>query len=158
MPALNYEYGRESPLSATTVSEVITGGVINCTPDTSLRTVAKLMATYRVHAIFVFDYSHGADDALEPWGLVSDLDLVAGARRPLDERTAGESAVAPLITVLGSDTLERAAELMAANSLCHLPVVDPSTPRPVGVISTLDIARELASPGHRHEARPASLH
>lgn len=154
MHALDYAYEVDSQLMTVTVAEAMTAGVINCAPDTALRTVAKLMATYRVHAVFVFDYADGTDDAFELWGLVSDLDLVAGARHSLDERTAGESAVTPLVTVLGSDTLEHAAELMAVNGVSHLAVLDPCTPRPVGVISTLDIARAIAS---QSEARPVSL-
>ena len=146
MQTLDHSYARDMALTSVTVSEAMTAGVINCAPDTPLRTVAKLMATYHVHAVFVFDYQDRTDDAFELWGLVSDLDLVAGARLDLDARTAGESAVAPLVTVLGSDTLDRAAELMAVNGVSHLAVIDPSTPRPVGVISTLDIAREIAHP------------
>ena len=33
-------------------------GMISCPPETSLRTVARMMATYRVHAIIV----HAHDD------------------------------------------------------------------------------------------------
>jgi CBS domain-containing protein len=150
-PANAYELA--APLREVTVAEAMTTGVINCAPDTPLRTVATLMATYRVHAIFVFLFAECADDELELWGVVSDLDLVAAARHGLECRTAGQSAVTPLVTVLGTDTLERAAELMALNGVSHLAVLDPATPRPVGVISTLDIARELASPGQTRPGR-----
>ena len=146
----------DAHLDSVTVADAMTAGVINCAPNTPLRTVAKLMTTYRVHAVFVFDYADGADDGFELWGLVSDLDLVAAARCGLERRTAGESAVTPLVTVLGTDTLARAAELMAANGVSHLAVVDTSMPRPVGVLSTLDIAREIASPGSRRDARAFS--
>ena len=155
MQELDYRYEVASPLSTTTVAEVMTPGVINCAPSTPLRTVARLMATYRVHAVFVFDHAEDIDDESEFWGLVSDLDLVAGARLGLDDRTAGESAVTPLVTVLGTDTLDHAAELMAMTGVSHLAVIDPSTPRPVGVLSTLDIARQIASPAATaHDPRP----
>lgn len=154
MQTIDWTYSTQSPLAQVTVAETMTAGVINCAPDTPLRTVAKLMATYRVHAVFVFDHAHDSDDAFELWGLVSDLDLVAGARVGLDERTAGESAVAPLVTILGSDTLDHAADLMASNGVSHLAVLDASTPRPVGVISTLDIARAIAALAQRDDSRP----
>jgi CBS domain-containing protein len=161
MHALANAYELDAALTRVTVAEAMTAGVINCAPDTPLRTVATLMVTYRVHAIFVFDFAKGTDDEFELWGVVSDLDLVAAARHGLAKQTAGESAITPLITVLGTDTLERAAELMALNGVSHLAVLDPATPRPVGVISTLDIARELASPSQMRsqlrEARPASV-
>src|SRR5262245_49362535 len=101
--------------SAASVADAMNPGVINCTPDTPLRAVARLMATYRVHAVFVFDYGDEGDDTFELWGLVSDLDLVAGAWAGIDERTAGNSAVAPLVTVRSNDRLEHAAQLMAEN-------------------------------------------
>ena len=77
---------------------------------------------------------------------MSDLDLVAAARAGLASRTAGESAVTPIVTVRTDDALERAAELMVDNSLSHLCVVDAVTRRPVGVLSTIDIARVIATP------------
>jgi CBS domain-containing protein len=127
-----------------TVADAMSPGVISCTADTPLRAVARLMATYRVHAVFVLDYGEEADETAELWGLVSDLDLVAAAWAGVDERTAGDSAVAPLVTVRSSDRLERAAQLMAENGVSHLAVLDAATGRPVGVLSTLDIARVIA--------------
>jgi CBS domain-containing protein len=130
----------EKTFAQLTVADVMTAGVISCTPETPLRTIARLMAGYRVHAVFVF----GDETAAELWGLVSDLDLVAAAWAGVDDRTAGDSAVAPLVTVAGDDELEHAAQLMAENGVSHLAVLDPETQRPVGVVSTLDIARAVA--------------
>jgi CBS domain-containing protein len=133
-----------STFVAATVADAMTAGVINCTPETPLRVVARLMATYRVHAVFVFDYGHEEDETTELWGLVSDLDLVAGAWAGVDERTAGDSAVAPLVTVRSDARLEHAAQLMAENGVSHLAVLDAMTSRPVGVLSSLDIAGVIA--------------
>jgi CBS domain-containing protein len=124
-----------------TVADVMTVGVVNCEPQTPLRTVARLMAGYHVHAVFVF--GDGDETATDQWGLVSDLDLVAAAWAGIDDRTAGDSVVAPLVTVTADDGLERAAQLMAENGVSHLAVLDPETERPVGVVSTLDIARAI---------------
>jgi len=123
------------------VADAMTTGVINCAPETSLRTVARIMAERRVHAVYVFDYGHEDDETVELWGLVSDLDVVAAAVEYLDARTAGESAVTPLVVVESDDGLDHAAALMAENDVSHLAVVDPHTGRPVGVLSTIDIAR-----------------
>jgi CBS domain-containing protein len=136
-----------------TVASAMSPGVVNCTPDTPLRAIARLMATYRVHAIFVYDYGDEDDETVELWGLVSDLDLVAAAWAGIDARTAGDSAVAPLVTVRADDRLEHAAQLMAANGVSHLAVMDPGTGRPVGVLSTLDIARVVGSPEFDGDAR-----
>jgi CBS domain-containing protein len=123
------------PFGKALVSDVMTPGVINCPPETPLRTVARMMATYRVHAVVVFD---GGD-----WSIVSDLDLVASASAA-DDLTAGAVSASPLVTVAPNETLERAAQLMAEHESAHLVVREPGADRPVGIVSTLDVARALA--------------
>ena len=132
------------PLSRAAVADVMTEGLISCAPSTPLRSVARLMANHRVHSVFVFDYGQEDDENTELWGIVSDLDLVAAAWADVDLQTAGESAVTPLVYVSKHDDLQRAAQLMAESGVSHLAVVDPATDRPVGVISTIDIARAVA--------------
>jgi CBS domain-containing protein len=131
-------------LAAATVADAMTVGVINCTPETPLSEVARIMARYKVHSVFVYDYGAEDDETAELWGLVSDLDLVAAAWAGVDERTAGNSAVAPLVTVRSDDRLEHAAQLMAEHGVSHLAVMDETSGRPVGVLSSLDIARVIA--------------
>ena len=127
------------------VVDAMTSGLISCTPDTKLRSVAAIMAERRVHAVYVFDYGFEDDETIELWGLVSDLDLVAAARGDIDQRTARDSSVTPLIHVFADDSLERAAQLMAEYGSSHLAVLDQETRRPVGVLSTLDIARVISA-------------
>jgi len=130
------------PFLRARVADVMTEGLITCAPSTPLRSVARLMATHRVHSVFVLDYEHYGDN-VELWGLVSDLDLVAAAWADVDHQTAGESAVTPLVYVSRDDDLRHAAQLMAESGVSHLAVVDPVSQRPIGVISTLDIARAI---------------
>jgi CBS domain-containing protein len=132
------------PLASTRVDDVMTTGVISCTPDTPLRRVAAIMVDRCVHCVYVFDYGEDDDEASALWGLVSDLDLVAAGRRDIEDQTARDSSVTPLICVRSDDALDRAAQLMAEYSVSHLAVVDPVTQRPIGVLSTLDLARVLA--------------
>ena len=115
----------------------MTTGVVACEPETPLREVAQLLASRRIHAVYVFD-------AAGRWGLVSDLDLVAAARADLATMTARDVAVTPFVTVCDDDTLDRAAQLLAENGVSHLAVVAAHPARPVGVLSTLDVARAVA--------------
>jgi CBS domain-containing protein len=128
------------------VADAMTTGVISCPPHTPLRAIARIMSTRRVHAVYVFDYGSEDDETVELWGLVSDLDLVAAARGDIDRQTARESSVTPLVSVQSDDPLDRAAQLMAEYGVSHLAVIDPATDRPVGVLSTFDIARIVAAP------------
>jgi CBS domain-containing protein len=131
-------------LGAFSVTDAMTMGLISCPPDTPLRHVAELMARERVHAVYVFDYGFEDDETIELWGLVSDLDLVAAARGDIDFLRARDATVTPLVTARSDDTLDRAAQLLAENGVSHLAVLDTYSERPVGVLSTLDIARVVA--------------
>lgn len=79
------------------------------------------------------------------WGVVSDLDLIAGAAvRDVEAQTAGGTAATPVVMVEPEHTLLRAAQLMTEHATFHLVVVDPGSGLPVGVLSTLDLARAVA--------------
>ena len=120
-------------------------GMISCPPETPLRTVARMMASYRVHAIVV----HAHDDEELPggdrWGVVTDAELVRAALDDgLDELTAGRVAATPALTVTTVEPLQRAMQLMTEHEVTHLIVVERHSGRPIGVLSTLDVARVLA--------------
>jgi CBS domain-containing protein len=131
----------------TTVGDAMSPSMIRCGPHTPLRVVARMMATHGIHAVYVIDYGVEDDETVSIWGLVSDLDLVA-SWPVIDQRTASSTAVQPLVTVSVDERLERAAQKMAETGSAHLAVIDPETGRPVGVLSTLDVARVIgAFPG-----------
>jgi CBS domain-containing protein len=130
-------------------------GLISCSLDTPLRTVARMMATYRVHAILVT--AHGEEELAGGglWGVISDADLLRAAQAGgLDEQPARTIAATPALMVDASDDLARAARLMVEHDLSHLIVVEPRSTRPIGVLSTLDIARALAGFPERHPVSP----
>src|SRR5690348_13900390 len=135
------------PFENATVADAMSKGVISCSPETPLRIVARMMSTFGVHAIFVFEHADEDDEAPQLWAVVSDLDLVAATRLDLDMLTAGATAVTPLVTVPADSSIAEAGSLMAQYGTAHLAVTDPGSRRPIGVISTLDIARAIAA-GH----------
>ena len=134
-----------APFEFATVGDVMTRGVISCPPETPLRHVGRLMATHGVHAIFVLEHTDEDDEAQQLWAVVSDLDLVAATGLDLDGLTAGTTAVTPLVTVDTEESIANAGGIMAQYGIAHLAVTDPRSHRPVGVISTLDIARAIAA-------------
>lgn len=142
------EASRTGPLlEQLRVADAMHPGVVTCPLETPLREVARMMALYRIHAVVAFGESSGGVSGPELWGVVSDLDLVravgAGAGE-LDGRTAGGTAVTPVVMVAPNELLIRAAQLMTEHEVTHLVVVDPESTRPIGVLSTIDIARALA--------------
>jgi crotonyl-CoA carboxylase/reductase len=131
--------------AAIRVADVMHRGVLTCARDESLSTVAELMVQHRVHCVVVTD---NPDQAGALWGVVSDLDLVAAASvRGLDDQLAGATAATAALTISPGETLQRAAQLMTEHGTAHLVVVDTRTLRPVGVLSTLDVARALSRRG-----------
>ena len=133
------------PFETATVGDAMSNGVLSCPPETPLRIVARMMATFGVHAIFVFEHADDDDEAPRLWAAVSDLDLVAATQLDLDTLTAGSAAVTPLVSVAADSSIGEAGSLMAQYGIAHLAVTDPGSRRPIGVISTLDIARAIAA-------------
>jgi CBS domain-containing protein len=134
-------------LSKRVVADAMHPGVVTCAPDAALAQVAHMMDWYRIHAVVVFGDSE--DPASEGvWGVVSDTDLlVALAEHDVSRRTAGGAARTPLVTVLADEPLRTAAEQMARSGVTHAVVVTRDSDRPIGILSTLDLAREFARIG-----------
>ncbi len=136
----------DTPLDSTTVADAMHAGVITCSPLADLRDVAEAMASHGIHCVVAIDPGPpGADDE-RIWGVVSDIDLIRGLGSSV-RLDAGNLAALDVVTVSPLDTLDRAAQLMAEHDVTHLVVV--SDDRPVGVLSTLDIARAVADASGR---------
>jgi CBS domain-containing protein len=103
-----------------------------------------MMVEHRVHCIVVLGDPEDSHSFGAAWAVVSDLDLAACASLDMDAHTAGRTAATPVVTVTPIETIERAAQLMRAYGTSHLVVVAADDNRPIGVISTLDIAAVLA--------------
>src|SRR6188768_189767 len=125
-------------MDSASVEDVMHPGVFTCFFETPLAAVARLMATKQVHC--VVGLGDVTSDDTRVWGLVTDRDIVAAAATDHVHRTAGTSAAGEAATIGPRETLRRAAELMTERGLSHLLVVEPDSDRPVGVLSTLDIA------------------
>lgn len=133
----------QSPLDSTTVQDVMHKGIVTCSLHAPMSEVARAMAAQRIHCVVVWN-EPARNEAAELWGVVSDLDLVKiAATEDLSWRTAGRSAATPALMVAPDETLRRAAQLMAEHEVTHLVVVDPPTAKPVGILSTLDLAAVL---------------
>lgn len=130
-----------SPLAGRTVGEFSSTGILACAPDAPLDEVAWLMANNNVHAVVVTD-----DQVAEP-PVIADADLIAAAGSGhFDRLCARDVAATEAISVGDDETLERAVQLLAEHGVSHLVVRDQSR-LPVGILSTLDIARAISGRG-----------
>ena len=146
MSELMLERGTEQrDLAEIEVSEAMHPGVLTCPLETSLRDIARMMSLYRIHAVVAYGEDNDDVDGPGLWGVVSDLDLVQASVGGELDRTARGTAVTPALTIAAEDTLQHAAQLMSEHEVTHLVVVAGGSKQPVGVLSTLDIARALAA-------------
>jgi len=127
----------EPLIAGLAVADAMHRGVVTCPPSASMREVAELLSEHRVHCAVVAGSPEG-----DLWGIVSDLDLMRGLGSPVP-LTAGNLAALEAITVEPDEQLHRAAQLMAEHDTAHLIVVADGAP--VGILSTLDVARAVAS-------------
>jgi CBS domain-containing protein len=130
----------ELPLETYTVLNALQLGLVERQADADVRSLARAMAEHTVHSVVVRGIQRPRS-----WGIVSDLDLMAAMRPELAGATAGQLAASDPVVVAPSETLGRAAQLMAEHQTAHLVVVDPVTDEPVGILSSLDVARFMAS-------------
>jgi CBS domain-containing protein len=136
-----------SPIAHLTVRDAMQLGLFASTPDADLETIARTMAEQSIHCVFIADVPRrNPTGERRTWGVVSDLDLMHALREGAGTRIASDIAATELVTVDPTDTLETAVRLMTDCGTTHLVVVSPQTGRPVGMISTLDIARAASAP------------
>jgi CBS domain-containing protein len=120
------------------VERVMHAGFVSCALETPLTAVARLMARHRVHCIVGFGDATEGDTSL--WGVVSDVDVVAALAAGEQALTAGEIAATEIVTVSPHDSVRHAAELMRDHGVSHVLVIDRRSDRPLGILSSLDIA------------------
>ena len=123
------------------VSDAMRPRVLTCDPQTSMVTVAQRMASEHVHAIVILRETIGAEGAIErrASGIVTDRDVLRCAA-DIDDRLAEDIALGGVLTVHPDDRLADVAQRMLEQHTSHAIVVEQRTDRPVGVLSTLDIA------------------
>jgi CBS domain-containing protein len=127
------------------VSEAMHKGVFTCSADTRLDAVASLMSHEHIHAVVVSGAAEVVHGDRQPWGIVSDLDLLRAALTGSTDLTAGQIAAMEFLTVSPAETLERAAQMMIEHEVTHLVVLDPEAGHAVGVLSTHDLAGAIGS-------------
>ena len=140
------------------VRDVMTTEVVIVEPGESLKEVARLMVERRISGVPVVD---GEGRVL---GVVSEGDLLVkerGARRirggplawlvdpvevgdriRLGARVAGEAMTSPALTIAPSRPLSAAAEMMLAQRVNRLPVLQDG--RLVGIVTRADLVRAFA--------------
>lgn len=134
-----WEVGVASVEERMQASEVMHRGVVTCSADVPALAVARIMAAHRIHSVVVATPGE--------WPrVVTDADIASAFYEALIEtRRADDLAkAAPLLRP--SDSLSFALERMHEHSSTHAVVVGRS-PRPLGVVSVLDVIEAMLRGG-----------
>ena len=125
-------------LDTVRVGDCMHPGVLSCSPDTPLSTVAEMMTSHHVHALAV----SGA--AGPPAIIVSDVDVMGALASADDGLVVRQIAVTEALTAPRDASIREAASVMADHGVSHLIVLDTASGHPVGVLSTTDVLAAYA--------------
>jgi CBS domain-containing protein len=126
-----------------TVADAMNPGIVSCPHDAKIIDVARIMARHYVHCVAIMNLAHDESGELVVWGVVTDLDMLRGAIERDGHADVASLVEQPVITVRPALSLRDAGEVMLTNHVSHLVVTDPDTALPIGILSSLDIARAL---------------
>lgn len=119
------------------VREVMSHPAVTCPWDSALDAAARLMWEFECGLVVaVYDDGRLA-------GVVTDRDICLAAcmhAKPLHLIPLARTMVKPVISVHGNDDVRAAGSVMRDNRIRRLVVIDDAG-RPVGVVSTDDLAR-----------------
>jgi CBS domain-containing protein len=125
--------------SAVKAVELMTKGVLTCSPDDKLNRAAQIMWEHNCGAVLVVEANR------RTIGIITDRDICMAAYtqgKPLWEIPVSAAAAYELISALPDDTIESVEALMRSAQIRRVPVLDKGG-RAVGIISMADIARRF---------------
>jgi predicted transcriptional regulator len=119
------------------VRDIYHKGVILCKPDSPLQEVVRVMADTEIHAVMVTER-----EGEPPVGVVSHTDVIAHYGEDLTAIQAQEAMTSKVISISEDATVGEAAKELLESNIHRLLVVNEEG-RPVGILSTTDIIREI---------------
>lgn len=127
-------------------SEVMHRGVVTCSADAPALAVARIMAAHRIHSVVVATPGE--------WPrVVTDADIASAFYEGLLETGSADDLARTAPLLRPSDSLSFALERMHEHGSTHAVVVSRS-PRPLGVLSVLDVVEALLREADRVRAAP----
>ena len=126
-----------------TVGTLMTADPVCCTPETTIKDVALLMAQHDCGEIPVVR----AQDDRRILGVITDRDIVcrvvAAGENPTDA-IVEDAMSSPVVTVRSDSSLQDCLNLMESRQIRRMPVVDADE-RCCGIVSQADIAANAPS-------------
>jgi CBS domain-containing protein len=119
------------------VRDIYHKGVILCRPDSPLQEVVRVMADTEVHAVMVTEH-----EGEFPLGVVTHTDVIAHYGEDLSAIQARDVMTPGVISISENATVAEAAKKLVESNIHRLLVVNDEG-KPLGILSTTDIIREI---------------
>ena len=119
------------------VRDIYHKGVILCKPDTPLQEMVRVMADTEIHAVMVAE-----DEGEPPVGVVSHTDAIAYYGQDLTVIQARDVMTSHVVSISEDATVGDAAKKLLESKIHRLLVVGEDG-KPLGILSTTDIIREM---------------
>jgi len=119
------------------VRDIYHKGVILCKPDTPLQEIVRVMTDTEIHAVMVAER-----EGEPPVGVVSHTDAIAYYGEDLTAIQARDVMTTDVISISEGATVAKAARRLLESNIHRLLVVSEDG-RPLGILSTTDIIREM---------------
>lgn len=119
------------------VRDVYHKGLILCKPDTPLQEVVRVMADTEVHAVMVAERE---DEP--PVGVISHIDIIAHYGEDMTAIQAQDVMTSNVVHISEHATVREAVQKLLESDIHRLLVVDDAG-KPLGILSTTDIIREI---------------
>jgi CBS-domain-containing membrane protein len=123
------------------VRDVMSRGVMTCTPKTTVRDAVQRMAQHRVNALVVVEDASG-----ELEGVVSRSDLAQVYDKNYDTIPVESVMSEAVETIIPDIPVSAAVLIMLDHNVDRLVIMHakPAPQRPVGVLSLSDVVRDMA--------------
>jgi CBS domain-containing protein len=121
------------------VKHIMHSGVIGCGPATPLAEVVRILSDTDIHALVV------TGDNGEVVGILSHMDVIPFHDKDLTAHLASEVMTKKVISVTPGAKVSDAVDAMVQGRIHRLVVTEEEDGllKPVGVLSTTDIVREM---------------
>ena len=122
------------------IREVMTESVVTAPADATVRRVAEIMRERNVGSVILL----GDDGSAVAFITDRDLAVSVLADGHTGDATAADHASSPVVTAEPATDVEDAAQLMDANGIRRLPIVDEGTL--TGIVTLDDLAARIGDP------------
>lgn len=118
------------------VAQLMSSDLETVSPDTLVETAANRMLEREIGSVLVVN----EDDTLAGILTTTDFVQIVAERKPKDETPVSEYMSTDVLTTDAQEPIDEVAQRMLDAGIHHMPVVDADDGKPMGIVTTTDLA------------------